>query len=136
MALYRLGTILLIGATGLSGCGGQKPEGRSELTPVVEVLPETKATADVDARATLALKQVLLTNFPQNSPSALVETGLKKEGYECSPNPAAPSERACLKVVKEGACEINTIIRSTPYAPEKAQIIRICAVAPPLPSSN
>jgi hypothetical protein len=37
-------------------------------------------------------------------------------------------ERACLKAVRKGACEENTIVRSQPYLPEKAQFIRICEI--------
>ena len=138
MALHRLGCSVAIGLTSfmLGACGNQVREGNRTATPVVEVVPETQAMADVDRRATLALKQNLLTRFPENSASAQVEAGLTKDGYACGPNPTAPSERACLKVVREGVCEVNMIIRSAPYAPEKAQTIRICATAPASPQGS
>ena len=128
MALYRVVLSLGIGLLCLNGCNQQKPDSGTAKDPVAETMPATKATADVDKRATLALKQVLLTNFPQNSASVVVEAGLTKDGYDCGPNPAATKERACIKAVREGACEINTIIRSTPYLPEKAQVIKICEI--------
>jgi hypothetical protein len=134
MALYRLGLSLLLVV--LWGCGNQKTAGQTAPRPVVEVMPATKATADVDRRATLALKQSLMTNFPKNSSSLDVEAALLKDGYECGSNPAAPRERACLKAVREGVCEINTIVRSTPYAPEKAQVIKICEVGATAPKSE
>jgi hypothetical protein len=134
VALHRLA--LLGGFIFLGSCGSPKPVGQSTPTPVVEVLPDTTATADVDRRATMALKQNLLNSFPQNSPSTAVETGLSKDGFDCGPNPAAPTERACLKAVREGACEINTIVRTTPYAPEKAQVIRVCEVGAPAAKSD
>jgi hypothetical protein len=129
MALHRL-VWLLFGFMAVSGCNAQKPAGQGAPQPVVEAVPATKATADVDRRATLALKQDLVTKFPQNSSGDRVEKGLTGEGFSCGPNPAAPAERACLKVVRETVCEINTIIRTKPYAPDKAQVIKICEVAP------
>jgi hypothetical protein len=116
----------------VSACSQQVPrEGQSQAQPVVEVAPEATAFADVDKRATLALKQDLVTRFPQNSDPLVVEAGLQKIGYECGPNPAAPAERACLKVVKRDQCEDNAIVRVKPYVPERAQFIRICALAKP-----
>ena len=134
MALYRLG--LLVCCVVVNSCGSQKPAGQSAPKAVVEVLPTTTATADVDRRATLALKQNLLNSFPQNSPSAAVEAGLGKDGFDCGANPSAPAERACLKAVREGVCEINTIIRTAPYVPEKAQVIKVCEVGAQAPKSD
>jgi hypothetical protein len=131
VALHRLNAPVIAVLWLLAGCNDPRPAGQSESQPIVEAAPETTATADVDRRATLALKQSLLTSFPQNSPSAAVEAGLIKEGYACDPNPAAPAERACLKIVRDDACEINTIVRTNPYLPEKAQVIRICATNSP-----
>lgn len=129
MALYRLNCAVLGAVSLLSACGNQGSSTQPTPHPVVEAVPATKATADVDARATLALKQELLTNFPQNSAGNVVEVGLANDGFECGPNPAAPTERACLKAEREGVCEINQIIRTAPYAPEKAQVIKICEAA-------
>lgn len=126
MALHRLGTFVLVGCVILNGCGNQAPV--SAPNPVVQVTPAATATADVDRRATLALKQALLTSYPQSSQSGAVEASLAKDGFECGPNPSAPAERACLKAVREGVCEINTVIRTRPYAPEKAQVIKICEI--------
>jgi hypothetical protein len=136
VALYRLAISLCCGLTLITGCSNEKPAGQSLARPVVEALPATKATADVDPRATLALKQSLLTNFPQNSPGSAVEAGLIKDEFDCGPNPTAPAERACLKAERKGACEINTIVRTLPYAPEKAQVIKICEVGDAAPQSN
>jgi hypothetical protein len=115
----------------LAGCQDQNPNGRATSQPVVEVMPATKAIADVDRRATLALKQDLLARFPQKSVGAAVETELTEDGFTCGPNPTALTERACLKVVRSGVCEVNTIIRTTPYAPDKAQVIKICETGAP-----
>lgn len=104
--------------------GGQDGERQGQ----VEIAPEATATADVDRRATLALKQDLVTRFPQNSPTEAVEEGLKKDGFDCGPNPAKASERACLRAVRKEGCEENTIVRTKPYLPEKAQFIRICEI--------
>lgn len=101
---------------------------RSVATPVVEAVPEADAFLSVDRRATLALKQVLVTRFPQNSPPAKVEQGLAADGYECGPDPTTPDERACLKVSEEAGCQVNVIVRVQPYRPEVAQVIRACAV--------
>jgi hypothetical protein len=131
VALYRviarpgLGACVAL-ATLVMGCQDQRPNGQAAPQPVVEVLPATKATADVDRRATLVLKQELLARFPQSSVGTAVEAVLIKDGFECGPNPTAPAERACLKVVRSGVCEVNTIVRTTPYAPDKAQVIKIC----------
>lgn len=122
--------IILIGAIaflGLGGCNSAKEA--PAVQAQVEAQPDATATADVDKRATLALKQDLVTRFPQNSPTAKVEAGLVKDGFECGPNPMKAGERACLKAERKGPCEENTIVRSQPYQPEKAQFIRICEIA-------
>lgn len=121
-----LGLILGISLVGLAGCKPTKEAPAAEAQ--VEARPDATATADVDKRATLALKQDLVTRFPQNSPTAKVEAGLVKDGFVCGPNPMQTDERACLKAVRKDACEENTIVRSQPYQPEKAQFIRICEI--------
>jgi hypothetical protein len=128
MALYRLALVSALCLLVLAGCDSGKTEGQSQARPVVEVTPATKATADVDRRATLALKQALMTSFPEATSTEAVEAGLIKDGFSCGPNPTAPDERACLQSKREGACEINKIIRSQPYLPDKAQVIKICEV--------
>jgi hypothetical protein len=115
-------------AFALAACSGEATQGQSGPTPVVEALPATTATADVDTRATLALKQAIMTRFPTNSQTATVEAALVSDGFLCSPNPTAPSERACLQSKREGACEVNTIIRTAPFAPDKSQVIKICEI--------
>jgi hypothetical protein len=120
--------VSLLALTVISACKPEQTVGQGQPQPVVEALPATKAVADVDARATLALKQDLVTKYPQNTAGTVVEAGLTKDGYVCEANPSAPAERACLKAVREGACEINVIVRSQPYMPEKAQVIKICEV--------
>ncbi len=124
-----IGIALIIGITlvGLVGCKPSK-EASTTAEAQVEARPDATATADVDKRATLALKQDLVTRFPQNSPTAKVEAGLIKDGFVCGPNPMKTDERACLKAVRVDACEENTIVRSQPYQPEKAQFIRICEI--------
>ena len=123
---FVLGLILGISLMGLAGCKPAKEDPAAEAQ--VEARPDATATADVDKRATLALKQDLVTRFPQNSPTAKVEAGLIKDGFVCGPNPMKTDERACLKAVRKDACEENTIVRSQPYQPEKAQFIRICEI--------
>jgi hypothetical protein len=135
MALHRLVGLQALGLILVCGCGGEKTEGQGSARPVVEVTPQTKAVADVDSRATLVLKQALMTNFPEATPTPTLEAGLIKDGFSCGPNPAAPTERACLQSKREGACEINKIIRSQPYLPEKSQVIRICDVAAAAPQN-
>lgn len=122
-----LGLMLGLAQAGLVGCKPAK-EAQAAAEAQVEAHPDATATADVDRRATLALKQDLVTRFPQNSPTGEVEAGLAKDGYSCGPNPMKADERACLKAVRKGACEENTIVRSQPYLPEKAQFIRICEI--------
>jgi hypothetical protein len=121
-----LGLISGITLVGLAGCKPTQEAPAAEAQ--VEARPDATATADVDKRATLALKQDLVTRFPQNSPTAKVEAGLIKDGFVCGPNPMKTDERACLKAVRVDACEENTIVRSQPYQPEKAQFIRICEI--------
>jgi len=121
-----VGVIVGLSLVGLAGCKPNKDAPAAEAQ--VEARPDATATADVDKRATLALKQDLVTRFPQNSPTAKVEAGLIKDGFVCGPNPMKTDERACLKAVRKDACEENTIVRSQPYQPEKAQFIRICEI--------
>lgn len=121
--------LVVLGACALTILAGCQPVKDPSTTQAhVEAHPDATATADVDKRATLALKQDLVTRFPQNSPTAEVEAGLIKDGFECGPNPMKTGERACLKAERKGGCEENTIVRSQPYLPEKAQFIRICEI--------
>jgi hypothetical protein len=124
----RVSAALLLSTIVLSACGGERTQGQSGPTPVVEALPATTATADVDTRATLALKQAIMTRFPASSDSAAVEAALLRDGFTCSDNPTAPGERACLRAKRDGTCEINSIIRTQPYVPDKAQVIKICEI--------
>jgi hypothetical protein len=131
VALYRLSKArcvpyLCVALGVLGACGQDRRESQHAPQPQVEAMPAATATADVDRRATLILRQVLLTALPNYSTYAVVEAYLTKDGFSCGANPAAPDERACLKAVRETACEINTIVRSSPYAPHKAQVIKIC----------
>jgi hypothetical protein len=127
MALHRLAVLAAV-ILAFGGCDTQNIQGQAGPRPVVEVTPDTKAVADVDQRATLAFKQALLTNFPEGTPIPDLEAGLTRDGFTCGPNPVAQTERACLQTKREGACEINTIVRSAPYAPDKSQVIKICEV--------
>jgi predicted flavoprotein YhiN len=130
VALY-LRTLGLVGAFALSACGAQETQGQNQARPVVDVTPDASAVADVDRRATLALKQSLMNKFSADAPTGIVEVILDEDGFDCGPNPTAPSERACLKAVREGLCEINTIVRTAPYDADKAQVIKVCELAAP-----
>lgn len=121
--LAQLWAVLL--ALPLCACG---PSAQSKLETADA--PDMLATADLDAAATAALKQTLLTSYPAAIATQKLEADLLAKGYECTQDPADPAARACLKVVTDQKCDLHTIIPTKPFAPNKAQVIRICAAKP------
>jgi hypothetical protein len=93
----------------------QDPEGNA-VTALFDVQPE----------ATAAFKTALGQQFPATANADTVEAGLSAEGFECGPDPTDITERACVREVAEGACTLISIVRSAPFLPEGAQVVRAC----------
>ena len=124
---HRIATVLC--ALALTGCGAKPATNGPHAA--AEPGPKPRAMADVDARATLALKQDLANRFPAGVSQQDLEQGLAALGYECGVNPAATDERACLQARTVNGCSVNAIVRTKPYDPDKSQVITICPVTRP-----
>jgi hypothetical protein len=87
------------------------------------------ANLDVDFAATNALKGALISKFPAGSATEVVEEGLKSQSYDCGPDPTMQTERACIKTETKTDCVVMTIVRTMPYAPMGAQVIKACGIS-------
>lgn len=87
------------------------------------------ANLDVDMAETEALKTALIAKFPADSATQAVETGLKAEHYDCGADPTQQTERACIKTETKTDCVVMTIVRTLPYTPMGAQVIKACGIA-------
>lgn len=87
------------------------------------------ANLDVDISATEVLKTALIAKFPAESATQLVETGLKAQNYDCGADPTQQTERACIKTETKTDCVVMTIVRTLPYSPMGAQVIKACGIA-------
>jgi DNA-binding transcriptional LysR family regulator len=120
----RAGLILSGLALAACGAGGGGPAAPAEPPP------DADAFLTVDARATLALKQDLSARFSKSDAAAAIEAALSGDGWSCGPDPTMPSERACARKKDDRGCEMHSVVRVSPWRPDLAQVIRLCAVTP------
>ncbi|KAF0113306.1 MAG: hypothetical protein FD163_262 [Hyphomonadaceae bacterium] len=86
------------------------------------------ANLDVDMAETEALKTALIAKFPIETEAQIVETGLMAQNYDCGPDPTKQTERACIKTETKTDCVVMTIVRTLPYTPMGAQVIKACGL--------
>ena len=113
---------------GVAGCDKLFPKKDQipEITAPEEQKP--KAFLDVDKTATEQFRKEITARFPNPTPSANIEAYFKTVGFECSQDPTSASDRACTKIEDKDNCMIMSIIRTEPFTPDGAQIIKGCKV--------
>lgn len=121
----RVRTLALAAACALTAACQAASDGETGVGAPEADAPDAYATAEVDPRGTLKLRQEIAARFAGEVPPE-VERALAADGYDCGPNPAAPAERACLAVRRDGACEVHDVVRVAPFEAYKTQTIRIC----------
>ncbi|MBN8646880.1 MAG: hypothetical protein J0L55_02920 [Caulobacterales bacterium] len=116
----------------LSSCDAIKfkDSTKEEVAPAQNSQQGEKVVAnfDVDKAETEKFKQELVTAFPAGSNGADVEKALSSKGYDCGPDPTKTDERACTNAITKDECVIMSIVRTLPYAPDGAQIIKACGM--------
>ena len=83
---------------------------------------------DVDHLASDNLRSEIKTLFKADSTSDLVETGLKSKGFECRIDPSNKNERGCDKMETRDGCIYMSVVKTLPFNPDGAQIIKVCDV--------
>lgn len=126
--LAAIGTIctpLLLGA-----CDKIFPP--KQVEEPVEEAPKPTSMLDMDKAATDAFRNDIKARFPSNRPTREIEDYFKSIGFECSSDPTSPTDRACTKIDNKTStsCTIMTIIRTQPFTPDGAQVIRGCKTSP------
>lgn len=86
------------------------------------------ANFDVDMAETETLKTSLIARFPAQSETQIVETGLAAQNYDCGADPFKQTERGCIKTETKTDCVVMTIVRTLPYTPSGAQVVKACGV--------
>lgn len=107
-----------------------KDSSKEEAAPSQEAKQGEKVVAnfDVDKVETEKFKQELVTAFPAGSNGTDVEKSLSSKGYDCGPDPTKTTERACTNAITKDECVVMSIVRTLPYAPDGAQIIKACGM--------
>ena len=121
----RAGLLVLVALATASACQ------REALPPARE---DIRALFDVQPEATNAFRAELADRYgAAETPSQTVEAALARDGFECGPDPTRPSERACVREAEDptdGLCTLISIVRSEPFLPGTAQIVRACSTQP------
>ncbi len=124
--------LTLCAAFFLSSCDAIKfkDSTKEEAAPAQETKQGEKVVAnfDVDKAETEKFKQELVTVFPAGSNGVDVEKSLSEKGYDCGPDPTKTTERACTNAITKDKCVIMSIVRTLPYMPDGAQIIKACGM--------
>jgi hypothetical protein len=84
------------------------------------------ALFDVQPEASAAFRTSLGQRFGAAASPETVEAGLVADGFECGPDPTESTERACVREVADGGCTLISIVRSAPFLPDGAQVVRAC----------
>jgi hypothetical protein len=124
----RITGLVALSLFALGGC--------DKLFPPKEVpAPEPEFTQptdllDVDKAATEAFRNDIKQRFTGVKDTKTIEDYFTSQGFDCSKDPTSPADRACIKVDNKGKCSIMSIIRTQPFTPDGAQIIKGCKVEP------
>ncbi len=85
---------------------------------------------DVDTEASAKFKAQIKEKFPADSKTEAVEAGLKSMGFECRKDETtSANERGCDKMETKDTCIYMSIVKTLPFNPDGAQIIKVCDVA-------
>lgn len=89
---------------------------------------KTIANFDVDVAATDKYRADLKAKFPLETPPENIEKELLAQNYQCGEDPFDTAIRACTNAVPKDKCIEMSIVRTNPYTPDGAQIIKACDV--------
>lgn len=112
-------------------CACEKPAPNKEVATEVEAPKKGErvtANLDVDPIATEKFRADLIKEFPTDTPTENIEKALSAKKYDCGPDPVSPNERACTNAETQDKCMLLSIVRTLPYKPEGAQIIKACGM--------
>lgn len=84
---------------------------------------------DVDHLASDSFKTEVKKMFAPSTTTDLVEAGLKAKGFECRIDPSSKDERGCDKVEIRNGCIYMSVVKTLPFNPDGAQIIKVCDIA-------
>lgn len=128
--------ILVFGALALNGCdkiarktAPSSPAPNNEEQSLKAGEKVTK-NFDLDIDATQTLQAEIKSKFAANATTPEVETALKAMSYECRIDPTHPQERGCDKMETKDTCIVMSVIKTLPFVPDGAQVIKVCDVAP------
>lgn len=122
-AILALGFVLAFTA-----CDKIMPAKKETASVNTELKESERVTAnlDVDIAATETFRSELLKSYPLGTPSETIEKDLSSKKYDCGPDPIKLDERACTNTETKDKCMIMSIVRTNPYTPDGAQIIKAC----------
>lgn len=121
-------SLLSLGGLTLGGCDKLFPP---KEAPAPEPAAEQPTDLlDVDKGATDAFRKDIKARFNGVNDIKAIEDYFTSQGFDCSKDPTSPGDRACIKVDTKGTCSLISIIRTQPFTPDGAQIIKGCKVAP------
>lgn len=120
--------IIIALVSSIAACDKLSPKKAIEPAPILEKEEKVIQNFDVDIERTEALKKSLLDKYPPTLETEAIEGFLKTEEYECRIDPTNKEERACDKVEDSAGCILMTVVKTKPYTPEKAQVIKVCGV--------
>lgn len=83
---------------------------------------------DVDHMASDNFKAEMKAKFAPDSTTDIVESGLKSKGFECRVDPSNKNERGCDKMETKDTCIYMSVVKTLPFNPEGAQVIKVCDV--------
>ncbi len=117
--------LIIITILALVSCN-QKPV--EKLDNAAEIKKNERVTAhlDVDPIATEKYRTDLKAKFPMDTPSEAIEKELTAQDYQCGEDPMDKTIRACTKAEPKDKCIEMSIVRTLPYSPDGAQIIKAC----------
>lgn len=123
----KMKRILLIGLSifAFSGCN-PKSDAKVENPPELKQGERVTAHLDVDVAATEKYRADLKAKFPPETSSELIEKELSAQDYQCGEDPIDKTNRACTKAEPKDKCIEMSIVRTLPYTPDGAQIIKAC----------
>ena len=120
-----------ISAISLSGCDMMAKKAQTTNTtqaPTAKQGEKVIKNFDVDSVATEALKTEINAKFKSTATTEEVETALKTQSYECRIDPTNKNERGCDKMETKDNCIVMSVIKTLPFTPSGAQVIKVCDV--------
>ncbi len=112
----------------LSACEKPAPKEKIDNIDAPKKGERVTTNLDVDIEASAAFREELKKEFPLDTPSLDIEKALLAKKFDCGPDPTSPNERACTNAETKDKCMMLSIVRTLPYTPDGAQIIKACGM--------